>query len=251
MVEQYWNSLVDWQDTVHDRLPPVLVDDVERSGEAAVEYVHMQLPCGEPVRFKRVWAGHRFSDRETSQLIAGMEVRVTTEFTRGVIGSLEWQTYKGREYYGFSPWAHEAYNRENAPFPQSWNNHVFTEEEEAMLRTGMKVLLVCVSNRSGSTYAVHVSFAWVTGKNGESKWGIEPHFDEFHQKAESFTRQNCPFKPVFATRTLTQKEIEHVRAGGAIPYRGVSKAGRPYDCHLMLVLDTERSGRWALKPFFK
>lgn len=253
MSEDYWNSVAEWQAVDAYRIPPVnvLQEDPVRPGEEPAEYVHMQLHNGEAVRFKRVWSGYRFSDRDVAKLIAGMEIRITTQFTRGMIGSLEWQSYKGREYYGFSPWAHQAYNRENAPFPLTWNNHTFTEEEEAMLRVGLKVLLVCVSNRSGSTYAVHVSFKWVTGKNGEEKWGIEPHFEEFNQPPSSFTRATCPFKPVFGDKTLTQAEIAHVRAGGELPYSGISKAGRPYNCYLALELDTSRGERWGLIPRFK
>lgn len=253
MSEDYWNSVAEWQaaDSYRSASRLVALDEPARPGEESVEYVQMQLHNGEAVRFKRVWSGHRFSDREVAKLIAGMEVRITTQFTRGTIGSLEWQTYKGYEYYGFSPWAHEAYNRENAPFPQTWNNHTFTEEEEAMLRVGMKVLLVCISDRSGSPYAVHVSFTWLTDKKGQSKWGIEPHFEEFQQPPSSFTRETCPFKPIFATKTLTQAEIAHVRAGGAIPYQGISKAGRPYNCYLLLESDASRDGRWGLVPHFK
>lgn len=253
MSEEYWSSVVDRQFELCDRVPKeaVYVTEPERRGEESAEYVQMQLPSGEAVRFKRVWSGHRFTDNETSRLMAGMEIRIDTAYARGIIGALEWQTYKRYEYYGFSPWAPAAYNRDNAPFPQRWNNHEFTDTEEAVLRMGRKVLIICVSNRSGSTYAVHVSFTQVTDKHGEMKWGIHPHFEEFNLPASSFTKETCPFKPVFSDKMLTQAEIAHVRAGGEIPYSGISKKGTPYRCRLVLALDTTRGERWGLIPIFE
>lgn len=253
MGEAYWIDQADRQHENAYRIPAIDVTYKQKpvQPEDGTEYVQMQLPDGEPVRFKRMWSGYRFTDSDVARLMAGMEIRIQTNYSRGVIGSLEWQTFNSYDYYGFSQWSTHAYNRENAPFPLSWNNHTFTEDEEAALRAGHKVLLICPSKKFGTTYAVNVSFAIVTGLDGEDRWGISPHFEEFNLPATSFTRENCPFKPVFSDRILTQAEIAHVRSGGSIPYQGLSKkTGRPYNCHLVLILDKTNGERWRLVPMF-
>lgn len=251
MSADYWNQWLDVEEDTRVSAGGAVIDEPLRSGEATAEYVHMQLPSGESVRFKRVWFGYRFSDRDVAKLMAGMEIRIDTELTRGIIGSLEWLRFKQQDYFGFSPWSAEAYTRERAPFPVMWNGYRFTDEEEAMLRVGKRVLVTSRSKRSGSLYATHVTFEQCRNKNGDLRWGIEAHFEEFNQPPEHFTRETCPFKPVFANKTLTQAEIAHVRAGGRLLYDGISKAGRPYQCELTLGQDRQRGGRWALLPKFK
>lgn len=214
-----------------------------------VEYINVNLPSGESVRYKRVWSGHRFTDREVAMLSAGMEVKITTEYTHGIIGSLDWQEYLGYDYYGFAPWDAEAYSIENAPFPRRWNNHEFTPEEQAVLRSGERLLVVCTSNRTGSVYAVNVSFALITGDDTHSRWGIVPHFEEFEMSASEFTRETCPFLPIFGGKQLSLDAIRHVRCGEMVSFKGVSRNGKPYKCRLFLALD-EAYDRWRLTPKF-
>lgn len=214
------------------------------------EYVHMQLWNGESVKFKRVWGNHRFTDEELQYLMAGMEVRINTPTTRGIIGSLDWQEYKGRDYFGFAPWDAEAYHIGNAPFPVQWNGHEFTEEEERILRSGEKLLLVTTSARTGSMYALHISFDLIKDNQGGLRWGIVPHFEEFNIPADQFTRETCVFMPMFDGVMLSQEEIRAVRAGKPVHFEGVSRRnGKKYRCMLSLVLDKQRN-RWCLKPQF-
>lgn len=213
------------------------------------EYVNMQLPDGESVRFKRTWGKYRFTDDEVEMLKAGMEIRINTPTTKGIIGSLDWQEYNGYEYYGFAPWDAEAYSLENAPFPVQWNNHMFTDEEEQILRSGKKLLLVRPSNRTGSLYPVNVSFGLIKGDNGNSRWGIIPHFEEFNQPAMNFTRETCVFMPMFGGKLLSHADIMALREGRSIRFEGTSKNGRNYTCLLSLILDHNQN-RWRLEPRF-
>lgn len=228
-----------------------LLAPVEKNNQDyEAEYVHMSLPNGEAVRFKRVWSGHRFTDEEVELLIAGYDIRIKTLYTDGVTGSLDWQEYNGQEYFGFAPWDAVAHKREDAPFPIQWNDHVFKEEEQAILRRGKKLLVLCESHRNLAPYAVHVSFGFIP-EDGPypARWGIIPHFEEFNQPAHAFTRKTCVFLPMFSGKTLSLSEIERVRQGKSVPFEGVSRYGRSYQCGLTLELDHEHN-RWRLTPDF-
>lgn len=253
MTDGYWEEqAVTNTENSYERTSDPIISQPDGQGSGTAEYVHMQLPSGESVRFKREWGGCRFTDRDIARLIAGMEIRINTRYARGVIGSLEWQTYNGRDYYGFSAWDARAYMRHNAPMPLEWNGYTFTAEDEDILRRGDKLLLVCKSKSSGNDYAVNVVLDLVATPNGDKRWGINPLFDEFNQPAASFTRRDAPFRPMFSTYRLSRAEIETVRSGGRIPYKGISKAGRPYTCMLSLEIDSSPGypPRWRLVPHF-
>lgn len=215
-----------------------------------VEYVHMSLMNGEAVRFNRIWSGYRFTDEEIEMLMAGYDIRIKTDFTDGINGSLDWQEYNGSEFFGFAPWDAGSYERHEAPFPLQWNNYTFTEEEQAILRRGERLLLVCESKTSRVSYAVNISFDLIK-ENGPypSRWGIVPHFEEFNQPAHYFTRATCVFLPMFSGQTLSHVAIEQVRKGESIPFSGISRNGCPYRCRLTLELD-EVHDRWRLTPHF-
>lgn len=224
-------------------------DDVREEVDYA-EYVHMSLANGEAVRFNRIWSGYRFTDDEVAQLMAGMEIRIKTAYTDGIMGSLDWQEYNGYEYYGFAPWDAAVYERSDAPFPMQWNGHAFTEKEQAILRSGRKLLVLCESNRSLAQYAVNVSFDLIPEQGSyPSRWGIIPHFEEFNQPADHFTRETCVFLPVFSGQALTLEEIERLRKGYPVRFSGLSRKGRAYKCELTLELD-EEADRWRLTPDF-
>lgn len=234
----------DWQEWADDTAPP-------SDGSDVPEYVHAQLPDGEPVRFKRTFAGHRFTDAEVAWLLAGADIVITTSYAKGVIGSLEWQTYNGYEYYGFAPWDAEAYTATDAPFPHEWNGCTFDAHDEAVLRSGAR-LLVVATGRTGQPYGVNVTFEVVASPTGETRWAIVPHFDEFDQPPEAFTRETAPFLPVFSGRRFTTEEVERLRRGAGIPFTGVSRStGRRYTCRVYLRLE-RRHGvlKWALVPVF-
>lgn len=209
------------------------------------EYVNITLPNGDTTRFNREWGGHRFTDEEVDALVDGQYISINTQNTRGIIGSLDWLEYKGYDYYGFAPWDATAYERSVAPFPVMWNNHEFSKEEEWLLRNGDKLLLLVVSNRTGSEYAVQVSYDIIDGE----RWGIIPHFEEFNMPADNFTRETCLFTPIFSGKRLSLADITKLRNGERIKYKGVSKRGYSYECELYLAIDKER-GRWRIMPRF-
>lgn len=248
MFDDYWLEHADRRENESYRIPSMRRDT--SSMEEGTEYVHMTLFDGEPVKFKRVWGSYRFTDDEVDRLMVGMEIRINTEYARGIVGSLEWQTYKGYDYYGFSPWDASVYPRASAPFPVSWNGHTFDADEETLLRAGRRVIVVAASRSTGRPYAVNVTFDLTTEK-GVEKWRIVPHFEEFDLPASHFTRETCAFMPEFSGRRFTAREIEHFRAGRGIEMSAISKAGKPYTCRVVLALDTYNGvTRWRLAPRF-
>lgn len=62
---------------------------------------------GEQVKFNREWSGHRFTDDEVDDLLAGEEVEFDFTSKKGddwhVVGKLAKQEYNGHEFYGFEP----------------------------------------------------------------------------------------------------------------------------------------------------
>lgn len=221
------------------------------------EYVNMALPTGEVVRFKREWAGYRFTDLEVNKLVAGIEVKIRTHFADGIIGSLDFNEYNGYHYFGFVPWDHVAYSRDNAPVPLKWNGHTFTDDEMYLLRLGKRVIVICESKKTGNEYAVSVTLEYregmpradKVGDNGE-KWVIVPHFDDFSKSPYDFTHETCTFMPKFGGRRLNAREISHLRTGKPLPFEAVSqKTGEPYRCQLWLGLD-QQTNRWMIKPDF-
>ena len=224
-------------------------EDDEQVGYDA-EYVHMSLPNGEAVRFKRVWSGYRFTDDEVALLMAGYDIRIKTTYTDGITGSLEWQEYDGHEYFGFAPWDAAGHDRTDAPFPIQWNGHTFTEKEQHILRSGEKLLLVCQSHRSLTPYAVNVSFGFISENSPyPARWGIIPHFEEFDMPADHFTRETCVFLPMFSGEMLPLSDVRRLRKGKSVPFSGLSRNGKPFRCRLTLELD-EVQNRWRLTPDF-
>lgn len=221
--------------------------------ELDFEYVDVLQPDGEMTRFKRVWGGYRFTDDDVDALMQGEPVTINTDKMSGIRGDLDWLEYDGHEYYGFSPWAAEAYTMNTAPMPNQWNGHTFTADEQAGLRQGESVLVIAVSNRTGAEYAIRVTFGYIKGTeaNTGSRWGIIPHFDDFDTPADNMTLDTCVFMPRFGGQRLEHKDIQRLRQGESIKFTGVSKAGRDYHCKLKLNLDTSRSRAiWRIEPNF-
>lgn len=222
--------------------------------EPGIEYVHMTLPDGEPVRFNRSFGGYRFDDTEVDWLMRGGDIQFDTADWRGIRGGLDFLSYNGHDYYGLSLWDARSYTADNAPFPVSWQQHVFTPSEERDLRAGKKVL-IAATNASGNRYGVHVSYRLT---DDASRWAIHPHFEEFEMSAHDFTRATCPFLPVFSDRELTHEEILALRTGKSLRHRGISaKTGRPYTCTLHLRLEVGTRGflsddaRWRVLAQFR
>lgn len=122
-----------------------------------------------PVRFKRVWSGHTFTDEECEALCAGKSIWIDTESKLGprkVCGKLAKQSYNGSEFVGFQrdesiPPVYPAdANRYNGTwdgkpvsFKRIWGGHTFTDDECEALCKGETITFTGVSS-SGSTYSV-------------------------------------------------------------------------------------------------
>jgi DNA topoisomerase-3 len=60
---------------------------------------------GQQIKFNREWAGHRFTDAEVEDLLAGKEITITANKKSGgtfeATGSLGKGEFNGHEYWGF------------------------------------------------------------------------------------------------------------------------------------------------------
>lgn len=131
---------------------------------------------GQAVKFNRVYSGHRFTDNEVVQLLAGEEISIfglisaKTGNPYGVTGKLTEQEFKGHKFVGFerTGFANDA---SAGGVPKAWCGHTFTEEERQSLESGCEVFVNnLVSKKTGNTFSAKLTF----DKN-ENK--IVPHFD--------------------------------------------------------------------------
>lgn len=118
--------------------------------------------------FNRVFAGHRFSDRECRLLERGQSVLVEDARRRNggtfaCRGKLERKTYNGREFVGFSI----------DSFPVSWCEHMFTDDERAMLEMGKEIFIDGFISRKGNVFGCFVRY----GEDEDGKKKIIPNFD--------------------------------------------------------------------------
>lgn len=118
---------------------------------------------GENVNPKRVWSGHRFTDDEIKDLLAGKEIVITAISSRTLKdfkcrGRLSRQVYGGREYVGF----------ERTGFindgPTSWCMHDFTDDEKKTLLSGGTVKVMNFTGKSGRRFKAEVKWDTVNGK---------------------------------------------------------------------------------------
>lgn len=63
---------------------------------------------GKNIKFKLIWSGHKFSDQEVSDLLAGKEISFEAKSKRTgkvfkTTGKLAQQSFRGHSYYGFKP----------------------------------------------------------------------------------------------------------------------------------------------------
>lgn len=213
-------------------------------------------PTGNPIRFNKEWSGYAFSDDEVAKLLNGDTIEITATSKKTgkpfkVGGSLQQGEYKGKSFWGFKAEFKKAEDDtiETAQIPAEWSGYTFTEADQAALRQGKKVKIKATSKKTGKPFDVDVTFE-IVEYNGNRRWGIKPHFEE-RKKADSYTRENAPFKPVFGNYTLTEQDIKDVRAGGKIMVTTTNKKGNEYTCTLSLELKEYKGNKfWGLEPEF-
>ena len=117
---------------------------------------------GREVKFSREFSGHRFTDDEVADLLAGKDIRIKVTFKSGtskeITGRLEDYEFKGRKIFGFRA-DFDADNHvgtvggRTARIPkvwganQHWSGHEFTDDEVAKLFAGETVEFEAVSRK--------------------------------------------------------------------------------------------------------
>lgn len=138
------------------------------------KYTGVWSETGKEISFNRNWSGHRFTDRECEDLLAGKEIEVlglvsSKGNTYGIVGKLSEQTYNGHKFVGFE---RLRFAQSKTP-PKEWSGHKFTDDERMMLEQGMAVALDdCVSKKSGRKFSCKVT--WTERDDGSM--GIVPEF---------------------------------------------------------------------------
>lgn len=130
--------------------------------------------AGQEVVFNRIWSGHRFTDEELEDLLAGAVVTITATSARTgkdftVKGALGEKEYKGKMVVGFQLDFTD-------DVPDSWAQHVFTDVEKDTLRKGGTVHISdAVSKNTGNKFECDVMYGVEKGSGSDRK-KIIPNF---------------------------------------------------------------------------
>lgn len=129
---------------------------------------------GKKVSFKRIYSGHRFTDKEVEDLLSGKEIEVAdfvsakTGKTYGAKGKLSNLEYNGNPYVGFERTGFLNEDR----IPDEWCGHRFTEDEKLMLEAGKSVHIDGCKSKKGSEFSTVVTFE----DDGSGRKKIVPEF---------------------------------------------------------------------------
>lgn len=129
---------------------------------------------GKEVSFNRVWAGHRFTDDEVSDLLAGRQIEISglksrTGNSYGVIGRLAEQEYNDSTFVGFL--REDFVDQEGVP--NVWCKHRFTASEKETLESGGTIEIKNAVSKKGKKFDCQVKY---DVRNDGTK-GIIPIFD--------------------------------------------------------------------------
>lgn len=130
---------------------------------------------GRKIRFNRNFQGHRFTDEECEDLLAGKEIGIKglkskkTGAEYGVTGKLADMTYNGHDFVGFerTGWLHEE------SVPKSWCGHTFTKKEIQDLEAGMIIEVKGLKSKAGNVFDAEIRY----GEKTDGRKGIIPKFD--------------------------------------------------------------------------
>lgn len=118
---------------------------------------------GAHVRFNRTWSGHRFTDQECMDLLAGKDIEITAkskktgdDFT--VIGALGEGEFQGRTFIGFTPdFTKPTSAAKRGVAPKSMLGVKLTDEQRAKIEAGEKVLVKGMkSKKSGKNFDAYL-----------------------------------------------------------------------------------------------
>lgn len=116
---------------------------------------------GKQVSFKREWSGHRFTDAEVADLLAGKTIEIEAKSAktgnafrcRGRLADLE---YKGKKYVGFEKT--EFVDGPKSGGPDGWCKHQFTDKEKAALLAGKTVKCKSFTGKTGKKFGAEVKW---------------------------------------------------------------------------------------------
>lgn len=133
-------------------------------------------PENKEIRFKKIWAGHIFSNEEIVSLLNGDTI--SFELNDGAItGSLKEQVYNGNKFWGFTKnetkdpnKVYGVYKKKNISFKREWSGHTFTDSEVEALLAGKEISFEAIS-KAGKPYTAKGKLKQQT-YNGNKYWGF-------------------------------------------------------------------------------
>lgn len=118
---------------------------------------------GAHVRFNRTWSGHRFTDQECMDLLAGKDIEITATSKRTgddftVIGSFGEYEFEGRRCIGFIPdFTKPTSAAKRGVAPKSMLGVKLTDEQRAKIEAGEKVKVKGMKSRkSGKNFDAYL-----------------------------------------------------------------------------------------------
>lgn len=118
---------------------------------------------GAHVRFNRTWSGHRFTDQECMDLLAGKDIEITAQSKKTgddftVIGALGEGEYQGRTFVGFTPdFTKPTSAAKRGVAPKTMLGVKLTDEQRAKIEAGEKVLVSGMkSKKSGKNFDAYL-----------------------------------------------------------------------------------------------
>lgn len=122
---------------------------------------------GKPVSFNREWSGHRFTDKECADLLAGKVISFEATSKAGnkytCYGNLAEQEYNGKTFFGFKP------DFETKRIPDTFCGHKFTQKEKDNLNIGKVVFFKDLVSKKGNKFDAFLKF--------DKKEGLQMSFE--------------------------------------------------------------------------
>lgn len=118
---------------------------------------------GQHVRLNRVWSGHRFTDQECMDLLAGKDIEIQATSSKtgndfAVVGALGESEFNGRVFIGFQPdFNKPTQASKQGTVPKSMLGVKLTQEQRDQIAAGKKVPVKGMkSKRTGKTFDAYL-----------------------------------------------------------------------------------------------
>lgn len=236
---------------------------IAASGKESKKIKGVYEPLNEEIDFKAFWGNHEFNDDELKKLLKGESITFLAESNAGMsyiaTGKLEYQSYKGKAFWGFKRNLETKDNdrirdrdlsqksklflengkmkgvytptNEIVQFNRKWAGHLFNDDECCQLLNGLSITFTAVS-RNGQLFTVTGSLQQQKFK-GKEYWG--------------FARDEDAIPNEWQGHHFTAQEIEELRNGDIIyiPDAVSARSNRPLRCTLCY---TQVNGKKKLVP---